>query len=376
MSRIRFIPAVISAIAVATLAATPAGLLAAPKLGSCPSFPATAVFNTRVDDTQRYPTHASSSKWIGQIGNSTRFHADWGMTDDPTHWQDHWDKPYYGIPLNLIDSTAATTTWPVVSFKITDPRAGNGNGVPDESDCAGTGKTTIKRGCDLLTASNRHFPYPNDNIIRAEHGTCNDAQQCGDRHVLVVEQDNCRLWESYFSYKVDGKWFAYSTAAWGLNSNKLRPMGWTSGDAAGLPISPFLARVSEANSGVVAHALRVTLSSSRIHGVQWPARHTTSGGPSDGIPYGTVMRLKSSFVIPANWTTQAKALATAMKRYGLYVADIGSNFFVQGEPSAAWSSSTISQLQSITMAQMEFVDNSSLHNEPGFDPNSFANPRP
>jgi len=367
----------LSRVVVLSAVVLPLGVLqAAPKLGSCPSFPANAMFNTRIDDTQRYPTHASSAKWVSQIGNSTRFHADWGQTDDPTHWQDHWPKPYYGIPLNLIDGTSNTTTWPVVSFKITDPRAGNGDGVPDESDCAPTGQNTIKRGCDKLAARDRHFPYPNDNIIRAEHGTCNDAQECGDRHVLVVDQSTCRLWESYFSYKVEGKWFAYSTAAWSLRSNKMRPLTWTSGDAAGLPISPFLARVSEANSGTVAHALRVTFSSSRIRGMQWPARHTTSGGPSDGFPYGTVLRLKSSFVIPANWTTQAKALATAMKRYGLYVADIGSNFFVQGEPSSAWSDSTISQLQSISMAQMEFVDTSGLHDEPGFDPNSFANPRP
>lgn len=348
--------------------------LAGPKLGTCPSFPANAVFNTRIDDAARYPAHPSSARWIAQLGGHTRFHADWGRTDNPDHWQDDWPLPYYGIPLNLIDGTSASTDWPLVSFDITDPRAGNGDGVPEESDCARTGSTTIRRGCDRLAKTNRHFPYPHDHLIRAEHGTCNDAQQCGDRHVLVVDQDSCRLWESYFSYKVEAKWYAYSTAAWNLRSNAMRPLGWTSGDAAGLPIAPLLARVAEANTGQVTHALRVTIGRHAIRGMQWPARHQTSGGPPDGLPYGSLLRVKSDFVVPDTWTVQAKALVGAMKRHGLYVADIGSTFFVQGEPSAGWDSQTISQLQTLTLSQLEFVDLDVVRASPTFDPDSFRNP--
>jgi hypothetical protein len=103
----------------------------------------------------------------------------------------------------------------------------------------------------------------------------------------------------------------------------------------------------------------------------WPARHR-AGNSSGGIPFGALLRLKGSFVIPSNWTTQAKAIATAMQRHGLYVADIGSDLYVQGDPSVAWSGSTISQVQSLRMSDFEFVDLGAVTRDARFDSNSYA----
>jgi hypothetical protein len=174
--------------------------------------------------------------------------------------------------------------------------------------------------------------------------------------VLVVEQGACRLWESYFTYKsAGGQWSAYSTAAWDLNSNAMRPDTWTSGDAAGLPIAPLLVRASEASAGEIPHALRVTFRDAVLANAHvWPARH------------------RAGVTIPSSWTVQARAIATAMQRHGLYAADIGSDLYVQGDPSVQWSGSTISQIQSLRMSDFEFVDLGAVTRDPRFDGSSFA----
>jgi hypothetical protein len=342
---------------------------AAPQIGSCDVFPASAVFNTRIDDAQRFPVHPSSATWITNIGTTRAFHPDWGTSENQQQTAD-----YYGIPYNVVDGTSATTAWPTVSFNPTDPRAGSGDGAPDESDCAtpADGAYNLVRNCTTLTAPNRRFPFPRDELLKAEGGSCNDAQQCGDRHVLVVEQSSCRLWESYASYKVNQQWYSYSTAAWDLKSNAMRPDTWTSGDAAGLPMLPLLARAAEASAGEIRHALRVTLRDSvlaRSH--VWPARHHAGGDTAGGVPFGAVLRLKASFVPPVVWTAQAKAVAVAMQRYGLYVADIGSDLYVQGEPSAQWQDSTISNLKTLHTSDFEFVDLRAITGDSRFSGNSF-----
>jgi len=340
-------------------APSPAG---AAMLGSCPAFPASAIFNTRIDDPVRFPVHASSGTWIGAIGATRALHADWGTDEDPSA------ADYYGIPMNLLSATSPETDWPTLSYVA--------GGAPDESDCAlanAGGGHDLVRGCDALPASSLRFPLPRDNVIRLEGGTCNDPASCGDRHALVVEQGTCRLWESYFTYRTAlGQWTAYSTAAWNLNSNAMRPDGWTSGDAAGLPIAPLLARAQEASGGTIAHALRVTFRDAVLANTYvWPARHR-AGSSAGGIPFGALLRLKGSVAIPSTWTTQAKALAVAMQRYGLIVADIGSDLYVQGDPSAAWSSTTIAQIQSLHMSDFEFVDLAAVTGDARFSADSFA----
>jgi len=341
----------------------------APVLGGCELFPVTAIFNQRIDDPQRFPVHARSTTWIASIGSTRRFHADWGRNEDPLQWD-----TYYGIPFNLVDGSPATTLWPTVSFNATDPRAG-GPGVPDESDCAVAEASgfALVRGCHTVAPSQRRFPFPLNSALKAEGGACNDARSCGDRHVLVVEQGRCRLWESYHSYQLDGQWYAYSTAAWDLRSAQRRPDTWTSADAAGLPILPLLARADEASTGEVRHALRVTFRDSVLaRAYVWPASHRAGGETVNGIPFGALLRLKADVSIPTSWTPQARALARAMQRYGLYVADIGSDLYVQGEPSASWQPETITQLQTLRMDQFEFVDLQSVTADPRFKPGEYT----
>ena len=333
-------------------------------------FPATAIFNTRIDDVVRFPAHGSSAAWIDSIGATVRFHADWGTNDNPAQ-----ASTYYGVPINVVDGTAATTEWPLVSFDFAPSGASTETGWPDESDCAvasGSG-FSLTRNCAAVPTAQRRFPFPLAPNARTEGGQCNDPNSCGDHHVLVVEQGACRLWEGYFSYRIADNWYSLATAAWDLKSLALRPSGWTSGDAAGLPITPLLARAAEASTGEVKHPLRVTFRDGVLaNSFDWPARHGAGGATAGGIPFGALLRLRAEFVIPASWTPQAKALATAMKRYGLYVADIGSNFYVQGEPNAAWDANTISQLQTLTMGQMEFVDLGAVTGDARFSRDSMA----
>lgn len=321
--------------------------------GTCELFPAQAIFNTRVDDPTRFPVHASSSAWVSSIGSTRAFHADWWKGVDPSQ-----STAYYGIPFNTVDGSAATTDWAVLNFDFAASGVSSVSGWPAESDCAVPGSSgyTLTRGCSTVASAQRRFPFPTTNLLN-EGGTCNDPNTCGDHHVLVVEQGACRLWEAYSAYKLSGQWYALSTAAWDLKSLALRPQSWTSADAAGLPITPFLVKAAEADSGTIPHALRVTFRDAVLaNTATWPARHGAGGATPGGIPFGALLRLRSDFVIPSSWTTQAKAIATAAKQYGMYVADIGSDFYVQGEPSAQWQDATFTQLATIPMSSMEFVD--------------------
>jgi hypothetical protein len=338
-------------------------------LGNCEMFPAQAVFNTPIDDTSRFPAHASSASWISSIGSSTPFHADWWRSEDASD-----RTAYYGMPFNLVDGTASTTDWANVAYDYTGSGAGSGAGWPHESDCAvadGAGGHTLQRGCSAVGAAQRRFPIPTTNL-KQEAGTCNNPDTCGDRHLLVVEQGACRLWEGYHTYNLGGQWRTLSSAAWDLKSLALRPDGWTSGDAAGLPITPFLVKAAEAESGEIRHALRVTFRDSVLaNSYVWPARHA-AGSSAGSVPFGSLLRLRADFVIPDSWTPQAKAIATAAKRYGMYVADIGSDFYVQGEPNVAWNEQTFRDLRNIPLSSMEFVDLVNVKSDPRFNNDSMA----
>jgi len=342
---------------------------AAPTVAGCELFPSSAIFNQRIDDVQRFPVHERSAAWLSSIGLGRKLHADWGRTVDPAQ-----TDRYYGIPFNIVDGTPATTRWPLVSHTIQDVRDANRAGVPSESDCAvgDQGLPAIKRGCDTLIPTRRRFPFPDEAVLKAERGSCNDPASCGDRHVLMLERGACRLWESYYTYQVNGRWSAYSTAAWDLKSMEMRPDGWTSADAAGLPILPLLVRMDEVEAGVIPHALRVTFRDAvldRRHA--WPASHSAGTTRADGIPFGALLRLRADFDIPFWWTSQAKVLARAMQKYGLYVADIGSDFFVQGEPDERWGRLTIWQVQRLKLNDFEFVDLGSITRHPRFNPGSY-----
>lgn len=339
-------------------------------LGACELFPAQAVFNTPIDDTSRFPVHASSTNWINAIGSGVAFRADWWRSEDATD-----RNAYYGIPVNLVDGSTASTDWASVLYDYNGSGAGTETGWPHESDCAvadGSGGYTLTRGCSAVAGGERRFPFPRTNL-KNEGGTCNDPTTCGDHHLLVVEQGACRLWEGFATYNVNNQWYSLSTAAWDLRSLALRPDGWTAADAAGLPITPFLVKAAEANGSEIRHALRVTMRDSVLaRSAVWPARHFAGGDTPGGVPFGALLRLRADFVIPDHWTPQAKAIAIAAKRYGMYVADIGQDFYVQGEPSVQWEEATFRQVAAITMADMEFVDLGSVTRDPRFSNHSMA----
>jgi len=333
-------------------------------------FPSNAIFNTRIDDTSKFPADPSSSAWVNLVGAGTSLMPNWGTTSNPADL-----GGYYGIPVNVVDGTSATTQWPTVSFDFAASGQSTDQGYPDKSDCASQqadGSFSIVQGCSQLGSGQRRFPFPSQNLV-AEGGTCAGPGSCGDHHVAVIEKGACRLWEAFYAFPINGQWYAASTAAWNLNSLSLRPDGWASADAAGLPITPLLAKAAEASTGAINHALRVTFRDAALalqH--RWPARFAAGADNPGAIPFGALLRLRADFQIPDSWTPQAKAVATAAKQYGMYVADNGMDFYVQGEPDAAWDPATSAQLRAITMANMEFVDLKAVTSDPRFSPDSMA----
>ena len=193
------------------------------------------------------------------------------------------------------------------------------------------------------------FPIPPDASV--EGGAASD----GDRHVVVVQSGSCELFELYRAFPSGSGWRADSGARFDLGSNALRPLGWTSADAAGLPILPGLVRYEEVAAGEIRHAIRVTFSQTR-RGYVLPATHFASASDAADLPaMGLRFRLQASFDV-STLTGQARVIAVAMQRYGLIVADNGSNWFFQGAPSRGWSDEDLNQLKSIDGSWFEVVD--------------------
>jgi hypothetical protein len=200
-------------------------------------------------------------------------------------------------------------------------------------------------------------PYPIPKNAPIEGGK--DAD--GDRHVLVVDRDRCKLYELYAAYPVNGgkSWRAGSGAIWNLKSNKLRPDGWTSADAAGLPILPGLARYEEVRRGRIDHALRFTVSQTRKAYV-YPATHFASDETDPNLPaMGQRFRLKASYDI-SKAPRQARIVLTALKQYGMILADNGSDWYISGSPSSGWDNEQLNALKGVPGSAFEVVDESAL----------------
>ena len=220
-------------------------------------------------------------------------------------------------------------------------------------------------------------PYPIPPGAPIEGGPSSD----GDRHVLVVRQGSCILYELYHSWPegqngcaVPGSppgWCGLSGAVYTLASNALRPDGWTSADAAGLPILPGLARFPEVAAGEIRHALRFTVEVTRETYI-WPARHE-AGSTMDALapPMGLRLRLRNSFDVTP-FSPQARAVLSALKKYGMILADNGSNWFISGIPDPGWNNDVLQQLAAVPGTAFEVVDVSSLR----LDPDSGATPQP
>jgi len=194
--------------------------------------------------------------------------------------------------------------------------------------------------------------YPIPRNVHVEGGS--------DRHALLLDRGRCRLYELFDLQGRPGSWTAGSGATWNLASTRLRPAGWTSADAAGLPILPLLARYPEVKRGAIRHALRVTVSRSRRAYV-YPARHFASSDTDPSLPrMGERLRLKASTDI-SRLPRQARIVATALERYGLIVADNGSDWFISGAPDRRWDNDQLARLRGITGRDFEVVDTRALN---------------
>ena len=199
-------------------------------------------------------------------------------------------------------------------------------------------------------------PYPIPPDAPIEGG----PSSTGDRHVLVVDRDACRLWELFSAYPQGNgsSWTAGSGATWSLTSNAMRPAGWTSGDAAGLPILPGLVRYDEVAAGEIDHVIRFTAPKT-VNGYVWPASHKAGSGGSSDPPMGAWFRLKASYDI-SQFSAQNQVILRALKKHGMVLADNGSPFYMSGAPDPGWNNSDLNALKSIPGSAFEAVDVSSL----------------
>jgi hypothetical protein len=266
-------------------------------------FPKSNPWNTRIDKSKR---DSNSTKLIKAIKGN--LHADFGAD---------WDGGPFGIPYVVVSGNQAKVP---VTF-----------GWADESD----------KG-----------PYPIPATAPIEGGASSD----GDRHVLVLDRDNSLLYEIGNAYPVKGgsSWTAGAGAVFNLKSNKLRPKGWTSADAAGLPILPGLVRYDEVAAGKITHAIRFTVAKTRRAYVS-PARHYASSNRSSSLPpMGMRVRLKKSFNI-SKYPKQARVILQAMKTYGLILADNGSNWFVSGTADSRWDDNALNSMKKVPGSAFEVV---------------------
>jgi hypothetical protein len=264
------------------------------------------VWNKRVD---ALPIRSDSKTLLTTMGLTKTLHPDFGTFAG------------YGIPANWVTSTTPRST---VTFTW-----------PAESDRVG-------------------YPIPPSPKIEG-------AGAAGDRHLIMIDQTACRLWELYAADHSTGRWQAGSGATWNLLSNALRPDGWTSADAAGLPIFPGLIRYGEVASGAIRHAIRFTVPRTRSAHI-YPARHDAGAGTSTSLPpMGLRLRLKASVNISA-FPAESRVILTALKQYGMILADNGSAYYLSGASDARWSDNDLHALGRITGSMLEVVNTSTLRN--------------
>jgi hypothetical protein len=332
-----------------------------PIIGGCPVFPGNNIFNTPIG---ALPVDPSSDAYITTIGTAKKLHLDLGQTVD----QQAVD--FYGIPYNV--EHASSLAWTQIAYYAADTSSYSWKPA-DESECADA-QHAIVSPC---STSAPYLPIPTAPIVEGGINTTTSQTPDGDHHMLIVDSDTCRLWETYHAYSpASGTWNIFGSASWDLHSNALRTADWTSADAAGFPILPLLLKADEASSGTIKHALRFTIGASKIRmQYVWPARHMTdTDGNTAHPPMGQLFRLKASYAIPSSFHPQSVAILQAMKTYGMYIADGGSDWYISGEPSASWDDNTFSEVQSVTGDQFEAVDITAITSRAGFDPNSGAVP--
>jgi hypothetical protein len=268
-------------------------------IGGCQVFPANNIWNRRIDTLS---VDGNSALYIESAGRAKH------LIVDPS------------IPINVVDATQHAQAL----TKIDNA---------DESDLG---------------------PIPIPEAPRLEGG--------GDAHLLIVQRGACRLYEIYAARHQGNGWSGSSTAFFDLNSNHLRPDGWTSTDGAGLPVAPGLLRYDEVRAGAIRHALRVTMPKTQ-RAYLWPARHYASHQESHLLaPMGLRLRLKASFDL-SGFSNEARVVLTALKQYGAFVADNGGAFMLTATPDG-WPPELITELHTVTGDAFEAVDESELMANP------------
>jgi hypothetical protein len=277
-----------------TLAAGCGGAWAQGMLGGCQVFPTNNIWNRRIDTL---PADPNTVTYL-------RLPAPKPVIVDPV------------VPINIVPADRPMQALTKIEYA-------------DESDAG---------------------PFPIPEAPQVEPG--NDA------HMLIVQQGSCRLFELYAAKQVGGKWSALSTAIFDLNGNRLRPDGWTSTDAAGLPMAAGLLRYDEVRAGAIRHALRMTMPRTQ-RGYVWPARHFASRQPGRELPpMGLRIRLKASYDL-SRFSPETRVVLTALKQYGAFVADNGGAFMFTATPDA-WPQKLIDELHTVTSEAFEAVDESEL----------------
>lgn len=274
-----------------------------PQIGNCPIFPAKNIWNVPID---KLPVHPNSAQFIATEGANVSLHPDFG--------------PTAAIPFAIVPSTQ-----PKVPIQFTDGQSDPG-------------------------------PYPIPSDASIEGG--------GDAHLIVLSQGECKLYEVFAaSKKGDGTWTGATGAVFDLRQNILRPDGWTSADAAGLPILPGLVKYDEVASGQIRHALRLTVPKTR-NTYTWPARHYASHLDGDAYPaMGQRFRLKADYDI-SGFDPKVQVILQALKTYGLMLSDNGSAWYMTGAPDPRWNDDVLAQLKRIHGSDLEAVDVSSLQMAP------------
>ena len=277
---------------------------------TCPAFPASSYWHAPVT---QLPVHARSAQWLSHMSPTRRLHPDFGPA--------YGAQPVpYGIPITYVTSTHAKVS----------PRFD----YASESDRVG---------------------YPLGSDTKVEGG----QMTSGDRHTVVVDRSTCRVYETWATRRSGTTWYAGSGATWDLRSNALRPAGWTSADAAGLPVLPGLLRYDEVAAGKVDHAIRFTTDVTDRRYV-WPARHQ-AGSVSNAAypPMGARFRLKASYAM-SGARADTLVVLRAMKVHGLVLADNGSPWYFQGTSDTRWPEALLDQLKRIPASAFEAVDTSRL----------------
>ena len=270
-------------------------------------FPASSAWNT---DISNAPVDPNSANIIGLIGSSVPLHPDFGSGK--------YAGQSIGIPYEVVAGTQAKVTVTLGTYA-------------DESDPGPE-------------------PIPSNALIEGYPKPGN-----GDRHVLVIDKDNCWLYELYDAQlSKKGVWSAASSAIWDLTGNEQRPYTWTSADAAGLPVFPGLARYDEVSAGAILHALRFTLPHT-LEGFTPPASHWASSNTGQYVPpMGMRLRLKSTFDT-SGFPPQAQVVLNALKTYGMILADNGSAMYISGAPNNGWDNSDLGALKTVTAANFDVI---------------------